>query len=264
MRLVSGIGSEASGACWMSALHWYTRIDHSWSDNPQCVSLVVRELCLALNDMCHDDEREEFIGPHLFTPIGTNVGHKAEQLRAYLCADYAVRVFAPYALEVIGLNMEAAKLRSLKPICGKISSAAAAEAMAKVAMMKAAAADSAAPAAWATAAWAMATAAAWTAAAKAMAKTMAAAAMAAAMATTAMNVANAASAAAEDAMETAAAMAEKAVAVKMMDHDRLAMGRKIKSSLLRLILECCAIGTRREIQTTKTKEEVFAMLEAGK
>ena len=116
MRLVQGAGSEKTGACWMSALHWYTRHGTSWTDQPQCVSPVIRRLCIRLNDACSDGEREALIGPHLFAPVGTNTGHADDIKRAYLCADRAVRVFAPIALDRAGQLAAAATLRALQPI----------------------------------------------------------------------------------------------------------------------------------------------------
>ena len=117
MKLVKGQGSESTGACWMSAVHYYVRKDDkSWSDHPNCVSPIVRELCIQLNDWCEDGERESLIGPHIFAPVGTNTCEADEIRRAFLCADRAVRVFAPAALDVAGLRAEADKLRALSPV----------------------------------------------------------------------------------------------------------------------------------------------------
>src|SRR5206468_1836410 len=82
----------------MSAIHWYTRRDCSWSDHPACVSPVIRILAIQFNDICQDGEREALIGPHLFAPVGTATGLKDDQHRAYWCADRAVRLFAPRAV----------------------------------------------------------------------------------------------------------------------------------------------------------------------
>lgn len=90
MRLVRGEGSEGEGACWMSALHFYTRKDSSWTDYAPwaCVSPIVRLLCINLNDLCDDGEREALIGPHLFTPLGTagsveDEGKRSELVRRF-------------------------------------------------------------------------------------------------------------------------------------------------------------------------------------
>ena len=100
MRLVSGAGSEKTGACWMSAIHYYTRKDmRSWTDHPDCVSGVVRTLAIRLNDyLGSDKERENVIGPHLFTPVGTKTTDEDEQKRREICRRYVIRIFAPFWL----------------------------------------------------------------------------------------------------------------------------------------------------------------------
>ena len=100
MKLVSGKGSEKTGACWMSAIHWYTRGGkRSWSDQPDCVSPIIRDLCIALNDRLESDvERERIIGPHIFDPVGTSTGNEDEGKRWALCVDRAVHLFTPFWL----------------------------------------------------------------------------------------------------------------------------------------------------------------------
>ena len=100
MKLVSGSGSEKTGACWMSAIHWYTRKDTvSWTDQPDCVSPIVQHLCISLNDFLpSNEERERIIGPHLFAPVGTNTGNEDEGKRWALCSDRAARLFTPFWL----------------------------------------------------------------------------------------------------------------------------------------------------------------------
>lgn len=182
LKLVKGAGSEKDGACWMSAIHMFTRSDNSWSDHPDCVSPIVRELCIALNDDCPDGEREALIGQHLFAPLGTNTGEADDQRRAYLCADRAVRYWAPAALEAAGLSAEAGTLRALSPIVDE-RTALAAEAAAKLvedgalAMTSVSARASAGAWAWVSAwasgiawvsAWAWARASAWASASAGM------------------------------------------------------------------------------------------------
>jgi hypothetical protein len=106
MKLVSGAGSEKTGACWMSALNWYVNVgkkDFRWTDKTECVDPVIRSLCIWLNDKCEDGEREALIGPHLFQPVGTWQGAELSLRRAYKVAYLAVRVFAPCALDAAKL-----------------------------------------------------------------------------------------------------------------------------------------------------------------
>ena len=204
MKLVSGTGSEETGACWMSALHWYTRLGASWTDQPECVSPVVRKLCIKLNDrLLTDADRERVIGPHLFVPVGTATGNADEIARAYLCADRAVRVFAPYVLRAIDLDVQAAKLEALPEIA---SAASAARSAAWAARAAAGAARAAGATAWAARA-------------------------------------------AEAAAEAARAAASAARSAAWYERE-----------MIRLILDCCAIGRKADVQPTRTKEELMAFL----
>ncbi len=117
MKLVRGAGAPGEGACWMSAVHQYqTELGPHWSDHPECVSPIIRELCIQLNDRCEsDEEREGLIGPHLFTPVGTNDPH-LERRRIYRVADMACRVWAPRALRAAGLVSDADELEALEPV----------------------------------------------------------------------------------------------------------------------------------------------------
>ena len=119
IKLVHGEGSPETGACWMSAIRMYE--GGSWGDRPDCVCPVIRNLCVALNDSFGegaeaDRLRGEFIGPHLFDVVGTRAGLETMLKRSFLCADRAVRVFAPIGLRAAGLEAEAAKLGALQPI----------------------------------------------------------------------------------------------------------------------------------------------------
>ena len=153
MKLIAGKGSPKTGACWMSAIAWYA--GYKWTDQPECVDPVIRALCIALNDRLPDNAtRERVIGPHLMTPLGTNQGNELSIARAFVCADRAVRVFAPKALVVAGLQSAAASLRTRPPIVDR-ETALAGQAAARCATSAAAAATTVtAAAAAATAAYA--------------------------------------------------------------------------------------------------------------
>jgi len=132
MKLVAGQGGQGQGACWMSAIHWYTRADKpgfQWSDHPECVDPVIRSLCISLNDSLPDDKaRGEIIGPHLFRPVGTLVSNELTIRRAFKCADVAIRKFAVGALRAAKLNKEADKLEILPEVKDKATSEAASRA----------------------------------------------------------------------------------------------------------------------------------------
>ena len=115
MKLSSGIGNIEDRGCWMTAVSIYA--NETWSDHPSCVPPMIRRLCIMLNDMLPSDaERERVIGPVLFLPVGADPSPEAEQERAFLCADRAVRVFAPKALDAAGMTDEAQALRDLQPV----------------------------------------------------------------------------------------------------------------------------------------------------
>lgn len=72
MKLVRGEGSPETGACWMSAISWYAG-EKNWNDTPECVCPLLRDLCVNLNDRLQtDEEREQVIGPIMFSVVGTN------------------------------------------------------------------------------------------------------------------------------------------------------------------------------------------------
>jgi hypothetical protein len=71
MRLVQGKGSKETGACWMSAIAWYEG-NSNWTDAPDCVCPIIRELAIWVNDKIDsDEERERLISPIMFSVVGT-------------------------------------------------------------------------------------------------------------------------------------------------------------------------------------------------
>jgi len=84
IKLVHGIGDPETGGCWMSAISVYS--GSGWSDQPDCVDTVIRNLCVIANDnLLNDKLRGEVILPHLLEPVGTkttDVTINLERLRA--------------------------------------------------------------------------------------------------------------------------------------------------------------------------------------
>ncbi len=122
MRLVRGSGSEDKGACWMSAIHWYTRNGKNWTDQPKCVSPVIRPICIQLNDLLDDGERERMIGPHLFAPVGTNTGQADDTKRSFHILDTLARKITPFWFRYSkkpNLIAMCNELESLAPIVNK-------------------------------------------------------------------------------------------------------------------------------------------------
>lgn len=118
IKLVAGAGSPGEGACWMSAIQYYS--GGEWSDHPDCVCPLIRQMCICANDCLDDESRGEIIGPHLLAPVGTNTDDELiVQERARLAVEACVQVFAPFALLSKGRTSEAAMLQRIKtPIAG--------------------------------------------------------------------------------------------------------------------------------------------------
>jgi hypothetical protein len=219
MKLASGAGSETTGACWMSAIHWYTRGGkRTWTDQPDCVSPIVRDLCIALNDrLANDAERERVIGPHIFQPVGTNTTNEDEGKRWALVADRAARRFLPFWLRRTkkpDLIAHAAKCEALAPIVDRRTVRAA------LPTLKAAENAASAPASASASAYAYAFASAF---------------------------ASAPASASDYAYAYASAYASEK--------------EWINSEVLKLILECCAIGRQPEERiATKSRSECLEFL----
>jgi hypothetical protein len=149
LKLVSGVGSEKGHtACLFSAR---ALLDgRGFTDGHP--SAVLRAFGIGINDSNwwpSDEERTAVLLPialdERLCASKCDASPEAEQIRAYLCADFAVRVCAPAALRAARLDAEAAKLEALPEITDRETAEAAEAAEA--------AAYAARAAAWA-AAWA--------------------------------------------------------------------------------------------------------------
>ena len=106
----------ASGACLLEAVAWLA--SEPWSDHPACVCLVLASFGRTVNDAMDDEARQRLL-PFVPRLIGTRGSTALMVRRAFVAADYAVRVFAPLALDAAGLAVEAAGLRGLPPITSR-------------------------------------------------------------------------------------------------------------------------------------------------
>jgi len=157
-------GSHASredGMCLMEAVAYVAGEPHT--DRPKCVCPVLAAFGRAWNDSLSDEDRQRLLRPFVPRLVGTRSTPEVEQRRAFMAADWAVRVAAPVWLRVAGLNDAAGSLEALAPLdsveaCRSAAStiAQAREAAAAAATAAAAAAvDAVGDAAW-VAAWAAA------------------------------------------------------------------------------------------------------------
>lgn len=114
----------AAGVCAMEAVAWLAGESHS--DHPACTCPVIAAAVRRLNDdIGNRRERDALLKPLLLDLIGTRSTLGVEVRRAYVAADYAVRVFAPLALDGAGMTEWAAQLRALAPIVDQATAAAA-------------------------------------------------------------------------------------------------------------------------------------------
>ncbi len=176
-------GSHDSAADGRCAMEWVAYIaGEKHSDSPVCVSPVLREFGIALNDHWDDEQRQK-LRPYLARCIGT-AGDGRDEERGWLAMDWLLREFLPSFLELVpSLQDHAAKIRAHPPVlavadlnhCMNLVNAAREDSRPAWAAAGAAAAAAAWAAAWAAAgaaagdaagdaAWDAAAAAAWAAA----------------------------------------------------------------------------------------------------
>ena len=142
---------RSNGLCAMEVVAWLAGETHS--DRPTCACPVIAAMVRGLNDAISDNDelRTRLLRPLLPQLLNTAASRKVTIQRGFIATDFAVRVVAPIALEVVGLKDEATKLRALAPIADKATARAAAYAARAAAAYAADAARDAADAARAAA-----------------------------------------------------------------------------------------------------------------
>ena len=141
--------SPEEGVCAMEAVAWLEGLPHS--DHPKCTCPVIAAYVRSLNDDCSTDELRQKLISYLPKLVGT-VGTKDDELeRANVFVQASGEIFAYRALEVAGLNKEAATVATAFKAqdwnAAEDAAAAAAAAAARAADYAAAAAATAAYAA---------------------------------------------------------------------------------------------------------------------
>lgn len=107
------------------SLEWVAYLaNEPHTDNPACVSDVLSAFVRTVNDIMFYEERQK-LKPVLPKLVGTAGSEAQEQARAYRLADWAVRVLTPLVLKTKGNPVDAALLRSLKPVVDEASAKAA-------------------------------------------------------------------------------------------------------------------------------------------
>jgi hypothetical protein len=105
----------ADGRCAMEWVAYLAGEPHT--DQPVCVSPILRTYGIALND-AWDDEQRQKLRPYLARCIGT-AGDGRDKERAWLCVDWLIREYAPAWLDLVpSLQQYAVALRDLEPVLG--------------------------------------------------------------------------------------------------------------------------------------------------
>ena len=122
VHLCKGEGTGANGTldvCLVQAADWLAGGDGT-NDHPECVSAKIAAYCIRLNDSGLFADHRDMLKPYAAKIVGTAGPSGARELkRAYVFADYAVRVFAPIWLRADPehrFDDHAAKLEALPEI----------------------------------------------------------------------------------------------------------------------------------------------------
>jgi hypothetical protein len=103
----------ADGGDVMEFAAWVAGEPHS--DHPACVSPVIGAFARPVNDWLDDAERQQLL-PFAILAVGTNTGPDDDRTRLFLCADAAVRVFLPLALDALGKPDQARAFRAREAV----------------------------------------------------------------------------------------------------------------------------------------------------
>ena len=97
------------------AMEWVSHLaGEPHSDEPACVSPVLRAYCTSLNDSLDDGPRQ-LLRPCLARTIGT-AGDGLDEARSWMALDWLIRTYAPAWLAAAGLTGSAHQLADLAPV----------------------------------------------------------------------------------------------------------------------------------------------------
>jgi hypothetical protein len=121
-------GTHATPEDGRCAMEWVSHLaGEAHSDEPACVSPVLRAMCIALNDGLEFAPRQR-LRPYLARTIGT-ADDGLDMDRGWLAMDWLVRVYTPAWLRLAGLQRPADELASLSPVTDSDSLGAALSAL---------------------------------------------------------------------------------------------------------------------------------------
>ncbi|HEX4011113.1 MAG TPA: hypothetical protein VHX62_13935 [Solirubrobacteraceae bacterium] len=107
-------GTHATPHDGRCAMEWVSYLaGESHSDQPHCVSPVLRAMCIALNDGLEQGPRQR-LRPYLTRTIGTT-DDGLDGARAWMAMDWLARLYTPAWLRLAGLHAAADRLAALDP-----------------------------------------------------------------------------------------------------------------------------------------------------
>jgi hypothetical protein len=119
IKLKSGSHSNPKeGSCLMETVAYISGEDE-YTDHPECACPVITVFAISTNDWMNDVERQRLL-PFVLRIAGSKASREIQEKRGYMCADYAVRVFAQLWVEFHNAS-DAAKMRKLPKIVDKAS-----------------------------------------------------------------------------------------------------------------------------------------------
>ena len=108
-------GTHATPEDGRCAMEWVSFLaGEPHSDDPACVSPVLRAYCTTLNDSLEDGPRQ-LLRPYLARTIGTSADGLDEH-RSWMAMDWLIRTYAPAWLSAAGLPGPAQRLAELPPV----------------------------------------------------------------------------------------------------------------------------------------------------
>jgi len=280
-ELIGSVGScEDETACWMSAYKHFVE-NQEWGDDPKTVSPVIRSLCIGFNDSVSPALRDRLLRDRkiFLAPQGTATTDADDRTRAYMCADWAVRVAAVFALRAAKLDEYADKLAGLSPVVDEPTASAASAASNAASNAASDAASYAASYAARYAARAASYAARNAASAASYAARNAASAASYAARNAASDAARAAGSAASDAASAARDAASDATnaasnaardaasaardaardAARNAARDAASKDKFLEEHFLPLILKCCAVGKKQRVVITAPRKKALEL-----
>jgi hypothetical protein len=112
-----GYGTHATPEEGRCAMEWVSFLaGEPHSDDPACVSPVLRAYCTTLNDSL-DDAPRQLLRPYLARTIGTS-NDGLDERRSWMAMDWLIRTYAPAWLAAADLHEEARGLADLPPVLG--------------------------------------------------------------------------------------------------------------------------------------------------